>query len=694
MTPGPTTPLAIDPTLMTQLISLMKRLSQTIPETGAQVDKALSTVRLSMSGPGAARDIAHQIGTKVPELQRRLDLMLAAQKVALSRSQALWADESQWVSDTPAAGAATAARLATALRTAMKKGTIDAKTLADLQKHQNDPYFAIAFATQLSPRELKQLLTSLYRRNTTVLGADPEAIAELDKLSAALSTTLGTASRGAGPLKLPKGYVDQLLEHLDTPETAFALNKLLRTGRFDDTFLRELSTKVYDYERKQPPGSLYWRNMTPTTQPANDLPAAYKDPLAAVAAALAHNPRAAQDFLTDPQRKPLDYLMRERTWYEATDTDLGHALEAATTTFRDHDLPPGGSRGYKSALIASWTLHFWTTPAAQSNLPNTRQSVGNILSSYISDLNRISEDRIAHGPGVTSAPDPDPKLKGIQPYGASLDRDGIKGVLEWAFADPQVFKTMVTAQGQYSLDVLDQRAAEIAKQNRADFEKWHKAHPHATTAEINGQRQKILENRLSAADGSAFNQAIERLSRTLYVITDAGNIANITKADQHDKVFGAFKEAITSVADLAPGPQGKIASLLFDKAKSQVYGQFAGERGAAARSQADSTIGQTVDMFTDITADVMMRQGLFGDGEVPARTHPYASINYPRGSAGDFMNGGKITPWSQMTDEQREAYTEWLNLPETGAVFHAPSNAVRQGFGQATYPGYPGGQGG
>ncbi|SEU43241.1 DUF6571 family protein [Nonomuraea wenchangensis] len=683
MTPGPTTPLAIDPTLMTQLISLMKRLSQTVPETGAQVDKALSTVQLSMSGPGTARDIAHQIGTKVPELQRRLDLMLAAQKVALSRSQALWADESQWVSDTPAAGAATAARLAAALRTAMKKGTIDAKTLADLQKHQNDPYFAIAFATQLSPRELKQLLTSLYRRNTTVLGADPEAIAELDKLSAALSTTLGTASRGAGPLKLPKGYVDQLLEHLDTPETAFALNKLLRTGHFDDTFLRELATKVYDYERKQPPGSLYWRNMTPTTQPANDLPAAYKDPLAAVAAALAHNPRAAQDFLTDPQRKPLDYLMRERTWYEATDSDLGHALEAATTTFRDHDLPPGGSRGYKSALIASWALHFWTNPSAQSNLPNTRQSVGNILSSYMSDLNRAAEDRVAHNPGVISR-DPDTNLKGTQPYGAILDRDGIKGVMRWTFADPAVLKTVVTAQGKYSIDVLNERAAEIAKLNRADFEKWHRAHPQATTAEINAQRQKILEGRMTSSDGATFGQAIERLSRTLYVITDAGNIANITKADQHDKVFAAFKEAITSVADLVPGPQGKIAGLLFDKAKSEVYGKFTGEQGAAARSQANTTIGQTIDMFTDITADAMMQHGLFGDGEVPTRTHPYASLNFPRGSAGDFMNGKKIIPWSQMTADQREAYTEWLNNPDTGAVFRDPSNAVGEGFDQAT----------
>ncbi|WP_157383439.1 DUF6571 family protein [Nonomuraea coxensis] len=668
---------------MTQLISLMKRLSQTVPETGAQVDKALSTVRLTMPSPGTARDIAYQIGTKVPELQRRLDLMLAAQKVALSRSQALWADESQWVSDTPAAGAATANRLAAALRTAMKKGTIDAKTLADLQKHQNDPYFAIAFATQLSPRELKQLLTSLYRRNTTVLGADPEAIAELDKLSAALSTTLGTASRGAGPLKLPKGYVDQLLEHLDTPETAFALNKLLRTGRFDDTFLRELATKVYDYEREQPPGSLYWRNMTPTTQPANDLPAAYKDPLAAVAAALAHNPRAAQDFLTDPQRKPLDYLMRERVWYEATDSDLGHALEAATTTFRDHDLPPGGSRGYKSALIASWALHFWTNPSVQSNLRNTRQSVGNILSSYISDLNRVPGQRVAQPPGVTPASDPDPHLRGVQPYGAMLDGDRVKNVMRWAFDDPIALKTVATAQGQYSINVLNERAARVAEQVRSDFEKWHRAHPDATTSDINDQRQRILESAMAGAGGAEFSTDVERLSETLYLVTDAGNIAHINKADAHDSAFGAFKEAVTSVANLIPGPQGKISSLLFDKAKSAVFGQMTGQQGALARSQAESTVGQSIDMFTDITADVMMRHGLFGDGEVPARTHPYSSTNYPRGSEGDFVDGNKIVPWSKMNEAQRDAYTTWLGLGDTGAVFRDPVQAVRDGFKQA-----------
>jgi hypothetical protein len=37
-----------------------------------------------------------------------------------------------------------------------------------------------------------------------------------------------------------------------------------------------------------------------------------------------------------------------------------------------------------------------------------------------------------------------------------------------------------------------------------------------------------------------------------------------------------------------------------------------------------------------------------------------------------------------MTADQREAYTEWLNHPDTGAVFRDPSNAVGEGFDQAT----------
>jgi hypothetical protein len=681
MSPQPV-PLGIDPALMTQLINLMKRLSTTIPDMGAQVDRSLATVQLQLYGPGTARDIGRQIAGKVPDLQRRLDLMLAAQKVALDTSKALWADESKWLSDTPAAGAATAKRLADALRTGLKKGTIDAKTLAELQKHQEDPYFAVAFATQMPPHELKSLIAKLYRGQTTPAGADPEVMAQLDKLSAALGTILGTASRGAGGMKLPKGYVDELLKHLDIPETAFALNKLLRSGTYDDAFLLEIATKVYDYERKQPRQSPYWLNFTPTTQPANDLPAAYKDPMAAVAAALANNSRAAQDFFTDPKRKPLDYLMRERPWHEYTDTDLGNALEAATRTFRDHDQPPEQSRGYKSALIASWAMHFWGNPQVQNNLPHTRQNVGNIISAYMSDLHRVSTQRVAQRPGVTTEPDADPHLKGVQPYGALLDREGAIKLMRWAFDDLLVIKTVVTAHGQYAINMLDGRAAKVSEQIRSSFEEWRRAHPHATQAEINAEHQRILEAHMTGGGGASFSTDIERLSRTLYLITDAGNVAQITKADAHDQRFNAFKDAISSIANLVPGPQGKISSLLFEQGKSAVFGAIKGQEGAAARSQAASTLEQSVDMFTDITADVMMRHGLFGDGEVPAPTHPYASTNHPRGSAGDFVSGNKIVPWSEMTEEQRKAYTTWLGLGDVGAVFRGPQQAVRDGFKQ------------
>ena len=56
-------PLSIDPALMTQLISLMKRLSTTVPEVGAQVRAVdveqrqpprLSAQRLSSRSPTAA----------------------------------------------------------------------------------------------------------------------------------------------------------------------------------------------------------------------------------------------------------------------------------------------------------------------------------------------------------------------------------------------------------------------------------------------------------------------------------------------------------------------------------------------------------------------------------------------------------------------------------------------------------------
>lgn len=195
--------------------------------------------------------------------------------------------------------------------------------MAELEKRRNDPDFALAFAGVMPPRQLKSLLVGLHRAQAT-----PDT-AKLDRLAKALSTILGTASRAPSPGKLSAHYADRLIENLDAPETGYALGKLLRYGHFDDAFLHDLATKVYDYERNQPPDSPYWRNLHPETHLMCDIPVEQRDPMAAVLTALANHPRAARTFLTDPRRDPLDYLTYERPWPGNTATILDRAIDHA-----------------------------------------------------------------------------------------------------------------------------------------------------------------------------------------------------------------------------------------------------------------------------------------------------------------------------------------------------------------------------
>jgi hypothetical protein len=88
-------------------------------------------------------------------------------------------------------------------------------------------------------------------------------------------------------------------------------------------------------------------------------------------------------------------------------------------------------------------------------------------------------------------------------------------------------------------------------------------------------------------------------------------------------------------------------------------------------------------MFTDLTAAAMMRHGLFGDGSVPAETHPYRHKDFSPGSKGHFIEDGKIKPWGEMNADERDAYDEWLKLNDTGRVLNGPDEAIELGFKEA-----------
>ncbi|MEU8251756.1 hypothetical protein [Nonomuraea sp. NPDC048916] len=653
---------------MNQLIGEIKRLGASWPELDGQISSALRSIGTSMSGPGLLRDVAFQIAEHVPDLQRRLDLIIATQKIGLDKGM-VWADESLWVSKSPASGAAVAKSIADQLRQAWKERDFrdkatTTKMLDLLEKHQRDPYFAVAFAKEMRPKELKALLADLstlpgnpIRRSWN----DPQPPA-LDRLVTTLSVTLGTASRGVSDMKLPKGYTDELIASQDEPLTDFVVNRLLRYGIFDDAFLRDLTNKVYDNTQK-PPGE---RQQMMGFGPG-------------IAAALANNPRVAQDFFTDPARKPLAFLMQQNRW-AGGNQELGRAIEAATTTYRDHGQPPGSSRGYKSALIASWAVHFWADPKAQRTLPDTRQSAARVFASYIGDVHRIADDEVKETMGVTLRPDTDPNIAGKQPYGAMFEGHSVKAAMTWAFDDDKAFKAVVEAHGEYSQKVLDAQAAQIEEAVRTDFSAWQEKHPNASDDEINAQGQKLLEDRMTGSSAQQFNARVFDLSNSLYLVADAGNIADITKADQSDKTNQAFKDAISRTLKLTLTPAGEWAAPTYEFIEAFANDKIKFDEGEKARREAANTVDLTQNMFRDITAGAMMRHGLFGDGSVPAITHPYAHENYAKGSPGDFIKDGEIIPRSDMTAVQEYAYIEWLKHSPASRVFHGTDLSFQAGF--------------
>ncbi|MEV0158912.1 DUF6571 family protein [Nonomuraea fuscirosea] len=681
--------VGIDPALMTRLIDGMKRVSGMIPDVDRQVERALTSLGIHLWGPSPLRDIGRQMSDLIPSLQGRLDLILAEPDRTSGMGGTLWADESPWLSSSPAEGAASAKTLATQLREQVASHSLDPHLVAEIERHKNDPYFAMAFATEIPPRELKALINALYGAGLSASARPLQRdVITQDRLLTMLSTILGTASRGAGRLRLPDGYADQLVDGIENGQDAFAVKRLLQDAEFDHTFLLTVVQKLYDKDLAHPPDPSLPRDPWALPGPRDAAPGDLS-PMGAALTALAHHPTVAQDFFTDPQRRPLAYLMRRHPWDGDADTELGWAIEAAGTEFRDHDLPPGGSRGYKSALIASWAVHFWSDPKVQQNLPNTRGHLGTILAQYTGDLHRATRAFGEEVPGALIEQDPDKNLKGTEPYGALFNAMNLKKAMNWAFVDDSVFQAVTASHGLYSARMLDELAIKIAKEVAADLAIWRKSNPEATRQQIDAKRQDILEERMGRSGGAEFAQAAQSLSRTTWLITNAANISSIQEAKENDARFAAFKKMSENIVGLTPGPHGKFIGFMVDRAKEKIFEQVRSSHEERARADADTAMGAAKHMFTDLTAAAMMRHGLFGDGTVPVETHPNFHRDYAPDAEGDFIVNGEIMPWEKMRTAQRRAYEDWLSLNSTGRVFKGPGQSITLGFkeSEANYSG-------
>ncbi|MEQ4725179.1 hypothetical protein [Nonomuraea sp. B19D2] len=675
----PANRIGIDPTLMTQLIAEMKRLEASWSDVDGQLHNALRSIGTSISGPGLLKDIWFQIAQEVPGLQRRLDLIVSTQKIGLDKG-VVWADETLWVSNSPASGAAAAKSAADQLRKARKEAaaaggqvTLSRETLDLLERHQHDPYFAVAFMKEMPPKELKTLLGDLYgsARNPLVQDGSDSPSADLDRLLKTLSVTLGTASRGVGGMKLPKEYTDELIaaDGVVAAVDGRIVDKLLQYGTFDDAFLRDIANKVFDNAQKPISERADIVEFTP-----------------GLAAALARNARVAQDFFADPARKPLAFLMRETSWSDRG-AALGRAIEAATRTFRDHGQPPDTSRGYKSALIASWAVHFWADPRAQATVADSRQSAARVFSAYMSDVHRVANGTTSEKPGVHPLPDTDPNLPGDQPHSARFDREELTKAMTWVAKDPQAFKTVVEGHGEYVLKALDARAAAVAKEFNSEFAAWQRDHPNATEAERSAYREKLLKDSMAGSPGEFFKAQVFSLSKSLYFVIDAGNLASINEADRKDERDKAFSEGIARTTKLALTPFGDAPAAIFEFAEGFASDKMKFTEGDKARDQGESKLLQSQNLFKDVTANMMMRYGMFGKEGAPDSAHPHSFKNSAKGSDGDFLESDRIKPRTQMNDTQVSAYEEWLKHSTASGIFNSVSQNVELGF-QRPVPDY------
>lgn len=315
---------------------------------------------------------------------------------------------------------------------------------AGLKKYSDDPLFAERFATALGPRGALDFWTGL---------TDPHANWDLrrdrrdqfDDLQKHLGLTLATATRSdtAAMTSWQGGMVALVDEPVGRgggfPLGGQVMSNLMRWGDYDDGFLNSYGDKLMATEKKLTGNGRHgaWQRLGPDATLSHTGTDTGWDPMTGYLKALANNPGAATTFFNDTfltkdenhdftgtkdgkeVRKSLtnfDYLFEERNW--PTDFDSEHeesiagrnnlamALEAATTGHPAGELPTADTPHHnadQARLMERLVSSIGEDP--EERLLAHRHmldSVGQITSEYLPDINRAISDADRDDPESTS----------------------------------------------------------------------------------------------------------------------------------------------------------------------------------------------------------------------------------------------------------------------------------------------------
>ena len=280
-----------------------------------------------------------------------------------------------------------------------------------LARYKDDPLFAERFATQLGPRKTLEFWQGI---NDPAVNPNVgrERLDELDDLQRNLGLTLATATQSdSADMTSWKGNMiklgDQPIGRDGGGPMGFqVMSNLMRTGDYDDQFLKELRHPAHGDERRLTGNgehaNMAWQHMgmDPWLNRIGD--DSGDDPLTGFLKGLSNSPDAATDFFneeyvskddspferdTDGNGKngkvPLSnfqYLFEEREWPQESNlqgdddntgrNNLALALEAATTGHPAGELPtadtPAHDEGRPSSSSPSCPPSRTTTNGSRS----------------------------------------------------------------------------------------------------------------------------------------------------------------------------------------------------------------------------------------------------------------------------------------------------------------------------------------
>ncbi|MFH9733494.1 hypothetical protein [Streptomyces sp. NPDC017260] len=310
---------------------------------------------------------------------------------------------------------------------------------AGLKKYADDELFAERFATALGPKNTLELWTGINdpQRGTYELGR--ERLEQFDDLQRSLGMTLAhaTQSDSAAMTDWKRTMIDigdkPLYGDRGGPMGFQVMSNLMRTGDYDDRFLKDYGTKLMATERKLTGNgeheNRFWSNsaMSPWLNRIGDDSGI--DPLTGYLKGLSNSPDAATDFFNqefvskkdpdNPFERDTDgngkngkvtlsnfqYLFEERDWPQESNSkgdelytgqnNLALALEAATTGHPAGELPSADTpphNAQQAKLMESLVSSIADNPERLTGHGYMSDSIGQITSEYLPDLNRAMSD--------------------------------------------------------------------------------------------------------------------------------------------------------------------------------------------------------------------------------------------------------------------------------------------------------------